>query len=109
MQQTQLGRPSTVVAHIEKFLTRGLVNNDFSFTTKGIVWLNNHKEIFHNKNISNIIEQYLDANNDLPSVMVKDLLGMCQLDVSNSINLNRPEGQEIQENCEHEFTTIFNQ
>lgn len=108
MQQTQLGRPSTIIVHIDKFLSRELVNDDFSFTNKGNVWLNNHKEIFHNKNISNIIEQYLDANNDLPSEMVMALLDVCQLDVSNSVGINRPDRQEIQENCEHEFTTLFN-
>lgn len=108
MQQTNLGRPSTVIQHIEKFIIRELINNDFTFTEKGSLWLINHKDIFHNKSISNIIEQYLEANNDSPDVMVRALIEICGLDVSNSISLTSPNGNESQEYTDNEFSNSFN-
>ncbi|MEA9392180.1 toprim domain-containing protein [Acerihabitans sp. TG2] len=108
MQQTHLGRPSTVIVHIEKFLSRCLINTDFSLTDKGKIWLSNHKEIFHNKNISNIIEKYFEVNNQSPEVMVRALLEICQLDVSNSVDLTGPERHEIQEDTDDEYTTNLN-
>jgi DNA topoisomerase-1 len=105
MQQTNLGRPSTLVGHIEKFISRDLADINFDLTTKGKIWFDNQKDIFHNKNISNIIEAYLDKNNDAPELMVKELIDICHLDTLKNIGVEVDKSLDSQDNINDEFTT----
>lgn len=79
MNRNELGRPSTVVHHINKFLTRGLVDDSFEFTAKGREWCHNVGDIFGHKNISKMIEDYIDNNRKPPSEMVADMIEICGL------------------------------
>jgi DNA topoisomerase-1 len=40
LMQAGVGRPSTLVSHAEKFMGRGLVDQEFNLTEKGQKWLN---------------------------------------------------------------------
>lgn len=79
MSRNGLGRPSTIVHHIDKFLTRELVDDSFEFTAKGREWCHNVGEIFEHKNISKMIEEYIDNHKKPPSEMVADMIEICGL------------------------------
>lgn len=76
----QMGRPSTIVSHLQKFLGRGLINKELSLSEKGKQWHEQIDNLFGSKNISKIIETYLDINDQAPSKMVSELISLCGLE-----------------------------
>lgn len=79
MMKNELGRASTVVNHIEKFLKRGLVDESFELTKRGAEWSANIGTIFNHQNISKMIEKYIDANCKEPNMMVSEMIELCNL------------------------------
>ncbi len=79
MSRNELGRPSTVVEHVDKFLSRGLVTEGFELTEKGQQWSHHVGELFGHRNISKMIEHYIDDNKKSPSLMVEDMIELCGL------------------------------
>jgi DNA topoisomerase-1 len=79
MSRNRLGRPSTVVQHVQKFLGRNLVDGAFALTEKGQVWSAHIGEIFHHQNISTIIEDYIVGHREPAPTMVKEMVEMCGL------------------------------
>lgn len=62
MTDHNLGRPSTVVAHVTKFLSRGLIQQDGknrALTPKGELWLEHAKKIGFTENTSQQMEALL--------------------------------------------------
>jgi DNA topoisomerase-1 len=57
-----LGRPSTWANQIEKFLSRGLVKDDFSLTAKGKIWASASPELLLDPRISAYIEEACEKN-----------------------------------------------
>jgi DNA topoisomerase-1 len=84
MSRNEMGRPSTVVAHIAKFLGRELVNEDFGYTRKGQEWGAQIGEIFNHQNISRMIEQYIDTHRKSPQEMVAEMIDLCGLNAVGS-------------------------
>lgn len=85
MSSNQLGRPSTLIDHIDKFLSRELVDDRFALTNKGKIWCANVGEIFGHKNISRIVESYLEEHRKEAPEMVSDIIRICELEGSGSI------------------------
>jgi DNA topoisomerase-1 len=79
MTKQQLGRPSTIVSHVNKFLTRGLVTQDFDFTKKGREWHANTGDKIGYRNLSVLIEDFIEKNRKLPSEMVADMIELFEL------------------------------
>ena len=84
MSRNELGRPSTVVTHVEKFLSRDLVDESFELTKKGREWSAQIGELFGHQNISKMIENYIDNNKKPPSQMVADMIEICGLNAVGS-------------------------
>lgn len=99
MNRNGLGRPSTVVTHVEKFLSRDLVDESFEFTKKGREWSAQIGELFRHQNISKMIEDYIDSNRKSPSQMVGDMIAMCGL---NSVG-SAVQQQGLSQDEEHEI------
>lgn len=74
MSRNGLGRPSTVVEHVEKFLTRGLVTQSIDLTGKGVQWEANVRGLLGYQNIAKRIEDYIATNKNVPSQMVSDMV-----------------------------------
>lgn len=91
-----LGRPSTCIDHVSKFLTRGLVSQEFELTAKGREWAGVIGEMFEHRNISSMIEAYIACNRKDPCAMVEDMVKMCGIDTSTStiLQLREPAGDE---------------
>ena len=79
MMKNQLGRPSTIVAHIGKFLTRDLVTKSFEFTGKGHDWAVNVERHFGDRNLSALIEKYIDSNKNSTDEMVRSAIELFDL------------------------------
>lgn len=79
MIKNELGRPSTIVAHIDKFLTRDLVTQDFELTRKGQEWAANVGAVFSYRNVSKLIEEYVESNRKSSSSMVSDMVELFEL------------------------------
>ncbi|ANN80860.1 toprim domain-containing protein [Bordetella flabilis] len=79
MSKNGLGRPSTMVDHVNKFLTRELVTQSFDLTKKGMEWSANVGRHFGHQNLSKLIENYLEVNKKDSSMMVADMIEMCGL------------------------------
>ncbi|WP_323025743.1 toprim domain-containing protein [Castellaniella sp.] len=79
MSKNDLGRPSTIVAHVSKFLNRDLVTQDFDLTKKGRDWSAHVGRLFGHQNLSKIIENYIEEHKKAPSLMVADMIEMCGL------------------------------
>jgi DNA topoisomerase-1 len=79
MSKNGLGRPSTIVAHIDKFLTRGLVTQAFDLTGKGRDWAANVATAIGYRNSSKLIEEYIENNRKMPSDMVADMVELFDL------------------------------
>lgn len=79
MSSNGLGRPSTTVQHVEKFLGRDLVDQAFDLTAKGREWTHNVGHLFGHQNISLLIEDYLENNRKEASLMVADIVELCRL------------------------------
>jgi len=74
-----LGRPSTILTHVTKFLSRDLVGEAFDLTPKGQQWCNQISTLFGDQNISRLIEDYLETHRDIPEQMVDDMIQLCGL------------------------------
>lgn len=79
MMKQNLGRPSTVVTHINKFLTRGLVTQDFDLTRKGRDWYANTGAKIGYRNLSVLIEEFIEKNRKMSSAMVSDMVKSFEL------------------------------
>lgn len=79
MAKNELGRPSTVINHIDKFLTRGLVTQAFDLTSKGKDWATNVATVLGYRNVSKLIEEYIENNRNSPSQMVSDMVELFDL------------------------------
>lgn len=79
MSRNGLGRPSTVLNHAEKFLSRDLTDDGFNLTAKGKAWCQHVGAIFGHQNIAAMVENYLDDNKKIPSEMVGDMIELCGL------------------------------
>lgn len=110
MNDHNLGRPSTIVSHLAKFNERDLVDPDFSFTEKGKAWAFNVGLKFNGQNISELVEKYLQANDDDPREMVKKLIELCQLDshISNGHLLTTIGGDNIEQDYFDDYEPINN-
>lgn len=69
-----LARPSTIVSHVEKFLTRGLVNEVFELTDKGMQWAASNADILKSQNFSAEVEKWIDSTNNPPREMVAGII-----------------------------------
>jgi len=85
MSKNGLGRPSTMVTHVEKFLSRHLVDECFELTEKGREWSAQIGELFGQQNVSRMIENHIDSNKSTPSQMVADMIEICRLNAVGSI------------------------
>jgi len=79
MSRNELGRSSTIIDHVAKFLGRGLVTESFEITEKGEQWGHHIGDLFRHQNISKMIEQYIDEHKKSPSLMVEDMIELCGL------------------------------
>lgn len=79
MMKNELGRPSTIINHIDKFLGRDLIDEHFELTKKGAEWSANIGVIFNHQNISKMIENYIEENCKEPNRMVAEMIELCQL------------------------------
>lgn len=79
MHANSLGRPSTVIAHIEKFLTRELLSENLEFTSKADDWCYHVGELFGHRNISRLIENYIDEHRKPSEDMVAEMVTLCGL------------------------------
>lgn len=98
MNRNRLGRPSTIVNHIDKFLSRNLITQNFDLTKKGSEWSANLGRLFGHQNISEKIEKYIADNKKEPSLMVADMMEICGLtSISTDQNqkVNNDEDNEI--------------
>ncbi len=74
MMKNQLGRPSTLVAHIDKFLTRELVTQAFDLTAKGRDWAANVERHFGGKNLSAMVEKYIEDSKSATAEIVDSIV-----------------------------------
>lgn len=74
-----LGRPSTMITHIDKFIGRDLVDPSFRLNKKGLDWHENISKLFSNTNISTLVEQYLEVTKKPVFEMVSELVELCNL------------------------------
>lgn len=79
MMKQGLGRPSTVVSHVNKFLTRDLVTQDFDFTKKGQQWYANTGAKIGYRNLSVLIEDFIDKHRNMSSEVVSDMVKLFEL------------------------------
>lgn len=79
MAKNDLGRPSTIITHIDKFLTRSLVTQAFDFTEKGREWSANVSALLGHRNISKMIEAFIEKNRNPPSQMVAEMIELFDL------------------------------
>jgi DNA topoisomerase-1 len=79
MAKNELGRPSTIITHIDKFLTRGLTTQTFDLTGKGREWAVNTAAVLGDRNISKMIEEFIENNRKAPSQMVSDMVELLDL------------------------------
>lgn len=84
----RLGRPSTIVQHVQKFISRELVDNSYELTAKGQQWANQIDRLFSGQLISSQIEQYIEANKKPSNEMVSDIINLCQLTAIDTTNIN---------------------
>lgn len=110
MSDHHLGRPSTIISHIEKFNERELVDQYFSFTERGNAWAYNAGVKFHGMNISSRVEKYLQENDDEPRLMIKELIKLCRLDsyIHSGKQLNNVGGDNIEQDYFDEYESINN-
>lgn len=80
MSKNELGRPSTIIHHLGKFLERGLVDESFELTSKGRDWCYNVGEIFGHQNISKMVENYIENNVKPSNEMVAEMIQICGLE-----------------------------
>ena len=74
MLRNNLGRPSTLIEHIGKFMSRGLVDDQFELTSKGADWCANVGALFRHQNLARLVEEYLEAHRDPAPLMVADMV-----------------------------------
>ena len=98
MMEHHLGRPSTVVDHIDKFLSRHLITRTFDLTVKGSTWCQNVGTLLGRHNLSREVEDYIETHNGSPSEMVKDMLECFRLTAIAS----RVEQQPLEDGATHE-------
>lgn len=79
MSRNGLGRSSTIIEHVNKFLSRGLITESFDLTEKGQQWSHHIGDLFGHRNISKMIEDYIDDHRKSPSLMVEDMIELCGL------------------------------
>jgi hypothetical protein len=75
MSEKQLGRPSTIVGHVERFLSRVLVTDNLLLTDKGKKWALHAMACGLTAETSRSIERGLDGPIDAPSAAARYLLG----------------------------------
>lgn len=80
MASNNLGRPSTMVNHLSKFIGRKLSDHTLTLNEKGLQWHANVHELFTGRNISAIIDDYIDSHIDHPAAMVREMVSLCGLD-----------------------------
>lgn len=74
MQKNRLGRPSTLVEHVDKFAARGLVDAGLELTAKGRAWFANVDQLFGHQNLARLVEEYLDVHRESAPLMVADMV-----------------------------------
>jgi len=105
MSRNELGRPSTILEHVSKFLDSDLVSESFGLTPKGGEWCHNVGALFWYRNISKMIENYIDDNKKSPSQMVVDMIELCGLNaVGSAIQQQGLEHDEDAEISAHDFS-----
>jgi DNA topoisomerase-1 len=103
MMKQNLGRPSTIVSHVNKFLTRDLVTQDFDFTKKGSDWYANTGAKIGYRNLSVLIEEYIEKSRKLSSEVVSDMVKSFELHTVKYV----VEQQLELENEDNEISTGF--
>jgi DNA topoisomerase-1 len=78
--EERLGRPSTIVNHLEKFLARRLVTDEFTLTDKGVKWCEQVVKHFGNHNLSASVEEYLDTHHESSALMVANMIELLGLE-----------------------------
>lgn len=74
MNKNGLGRPSTLVEHVNKFVARGLVDDDFELTAKGRDWCANVGQLFKHRNLAKMVEEYLEQHREPAPLMVAEMV-----------------------------------
>lgn len=74
MLKNSLGRPSTLVEHVNKFAARGLVDGEFELTAKGRDWCANVGQLFQHRNLAKMVEEYLEKHRDPAALMVAEMV-----------------------------------
>ena len=81
MQANGLGRPSTLVEHVTKFVSRGLVDEGLELTAKGRDWCANVGAIFQQQNLARLVEEYLEVHREPAALMVADMVSRFGLEL----------------------------
>ena len=74
MTRNDLGRPSTALEHIGKFMSRGLVDEGWALTHKGQQWAANVGALFQHQNLARLVDEYLEANCEAAALMVASMV-----------------------------------
>jgi len=104
MSKCGLGRPSTIVNHVGKFIERGLVDADFALTEKGQAWTQRIGELFSgNRGLSKTVETYLELNRKPAEDMVREMITLCALDsaVGSGANQGYDDDEELEISSGH--------
>ena len=101
MHKNGLGRPSTVVEHVNKFVARGLVDAEFELTAKGRDWCANVGQLFQHQNLARLVEEYLEAHREPAALMVADMVEKFGIPVGTSDGM--PFDQEYEDGQENTF------
>jgi DNA topoisomerase-1 len=104
MSNCGLGRPSTIVNHVGKFIERGLVDADFALTEKGQAWTQRIGELFSgNRGLSKTVETYLELNRKPAEDMVREMITLCALDsaVGSGANQGYDDDEELEISSGH--------
>jgi DNA topoisomerase-1 len=80
MMRNDLGRPSTIIKHINKFLTNGLSDQRFDLTKKGCDYADNIVTLIGHRNLSSMIESYIEKSKNSSSQIVNDMIELFNLD-----------------------------
>ena len=101
MHKNGLGRPSTVVEHVNKFAARGLVDGDFELTAKGRDWCANVGQLFKHQNLARLVEEYLETHRNAAPLMVAEMVEKFGIPVGTSDGM--PFDQEYEDGQENTF------
>lgn len=80
MTEKGLGRPSTILDHVESLLNKNVIDPfHFTLTEEGMRWRNHAATLFNHKIISPLVESLIEASYEDPARIVAKALQVCGL------------------------------